>query len=79
MKPGHCDYGGIESVARCAGGDGDKPCRDALYDRMKQSSIETQTESVEHLPQSAQPGSPRERALRAEQQGLRNYLDVVRN
>jgi hypothetical protein len=78
-KQGHCDYGGIESVARCAGGDGGKPCPDVLYDRMKQSSIETQTESVELLLQSAEPDSRRERILQAEKQGLRNYLDVVRN
>src|SRR5690606_6229050 len=36
MKPGPCEYGGVESVARCAGGDvgeGGRPCADVLYDR----------------------------------------------
>jgi hypothetical protein len=78
-KKGHCDYGGIESVARCAGGDGDKPCRDALYDIAKQPSIERQLEGVERRLAETQPGSPRSRALEAEANGLRNYLDVIRN
>lgn len=31
---GMCSYGGIESIARCAGGDGAAPCADVLYDRL---------------------------------------------
>ncbi|MCG5078589.1 hypothetical protein [Paraburkholderia tagetis] len=78
-KDGHCDYGGIESVARCAGGDGDKPCRDAIYDRTKQLSVERQLASIERRIEKAQPDSPRARALQAEAHGLRSYLDVIRN
>ena len=78
-KRGHCDYGGIESVARCAGGDGDKPCRDAMFDRMKRSDVQRQLGSVELLLQAVQPDSPRERSLKADSQGMRNYLDVIRN
>ncbi|MEI6001855.1 hypothetical protein H3V53_33320 [Paraburkholderia bengalensis] len=77
-KRSHCDYGGIESVARCSGGDGDKPCRDAIYDRKKESSIERQLESVEQRLAGTQADSPRNRALHAEVNGLRNYLDVIR-
>ncbi|CAG9170834.1 hypothetical protein [Cupriavidus pinatubonensis] len=78
-KRGHCDYGGIESISRCAGGDGAKPCRDAVYDREKASSAERHLKSVEHRLEVAQPESPRKKALEAEAQGLRNYLNVVRN
>jgi len=78
-KRGHCDYGGIESVSRCAGGDGEKPCREAVFDRLKQPSVQRQLGSVELLLQAAQPGSPRERALNADRQSLRNYLDAIRN
>lgn len=78
-KRGHCDYGGIESVARCAGGDGDRPCRDAIFDRSKRLSIERQLESVERQLVSVRPGSPRWRALQAEARGLRSYLDVTGN
>jgi hypothetical protein len=78
-KNGHCDYGGIESIARCAGGDGRKPCQDAIYDRQKKTSVERQLESVERRVKASKPGSPRMAALQAEAKGLRNYLDVIRN
>lgn len=78
-KRGHCDYGGIESVARCSGGDGRKPCRDALYDKAKQASAERQLETTERQIAEAQPDSPRARNLQAEAHGLRNYLDIIRN
>lgn len=78
-KDGHCDYGGIESVVRCTGGDGDKPCRDAIYDRTKQLSVERQLASVEQRIPKTQRGSPREQALQAEANGLRSYLNVIRN
>ncbi|WP_147310027.1 hypothetical protein [Cupriavidus neocaledonicus] len=75
----HCDYGGIESVARCAGGDGHEPCREAIFDSTKRNSIERQLEGVERRLKEVKPGSPREIALKSEAQGLRNYLNVVRN
>ncbi|VVE37859.1 hypothetical protein PCO31110_04034 [Pandoraea communis] len=78
-KRGHCEYGGIESISRCAGGDGGKPCGEAIYDRKKRSSVERQLESVERKIAEAQPFSPRERALQSEAQGLRNYLNVIHN
>ncbi|WP_124515852.1 hypothetical protein [Burkholderia ubonensis] len=78
-KRGHCDYGGIESIARCAGGDGDKPCNDAIFDKTKQPSVQRQLEAVEERLTTAQPNSPRQRSLQAEAQGLRNYLNVVSN
>jgi hypothetical protein len=76
-KIGHCDYGGIESVARCAGGDGDKPCRDAIFDKTKRPSVERQLQDVEHRLNAGHSESPRQRALRAEAQGLRNYLNAT--
>lgn len=78
-KTGHCDYGGVESVARCAGGDGDKPCRDGLFDKLKKLSAERQLANVDERLREAQPDSPRARALQAEGQALRNYLDVIRS
>lgn len=78
-KRGHCEYGGIESVARCSGGDGGKPCRDALYDVAKRASAERQLEAIERQIAEAQPDSPRARNLQVEAHGLRNYLDVIRN
>lgn len=78
-KRGNCSYGGIESVARCAGGDGSKPCTDVLYDRTKVQGVEKELQQLDqelaHVPQ----GSPRHRALLVERRGLENFLNVVRS
>ncbi|WP_241300278.1 hypothetical protein [Burkholderia stabilis] len=78
-KRGHCDYGGIESVARCSGGDGEKPCREALYDKRKRPLVERQLASTELQVEKASPDSPRARALKAEIRGFESYLDVTKN
>ncbi|MDR6450439.1 hypothetical protein J2794_006580 [Paraburkholderia terricola] len=77
VKKGHCEYGGVESISRCSGGDGEKPCRDALFDKAKRFSAEHQLESVQHRLEHTQPDSPRATALRFEANGLRSFLDVV--
>ncbi|MFM0441280.1 hypothetical protein PQQ84_32940 [Paraburkholderia strydomiana] len=74
-KRGHCDYGGIESVARCAGGDGEKPCGDAMYDSGKRESVKRQLKEVNRRIKQAEPNSPFVKALKVEAQALRNYLD----
>lgn len=78
-KRGHCDYGGIESIARCAGGDGDKACRDAIFDKNKRASAQRSLENVEARLQLSQGESPRAKALYMEAQGLRNFLNVTRD
>jgi len=76
-KRGHCDYGGIESIARCSGGDGEKPCRDALYDKRKRPAAERQLERAELQVEKASADSPRARALKNEIRGLKSYLAVT--
>lgn len=76
-KRGPCEYGGIESVARCAGGDGQKPCLEAIFDKAKREAAERQLDIVERRMKETQPNSPRWRALEAEAIGLRSYLDAV--
>lgn len=76
-KRGHCDYGGIEAVARCSGGDGGKPCREAIYDKEKRLAAQRALENLEGRIESAKPGSPRKASLESEAQGLRNYLNVT--
>lgn len=77
MKAGACEYGGIESVARCAGGDGDKPCTDVLYDRRKELQVRADMcrldEEIKMLP----PEHPRSNALVCERRAMENYLNVV--
>ncbi|MGN6827083.1 hypothetical protein [Paucibacter sp. M5-1] len=77
MKAGACEYGGIESIARCAGGDGEKPCREVLYDREKKPQVLADmrrfTEEINRLP----PDSPRYKALVAERSSMENYLNAI--
>ncbi|KRB75756.1 hypothetical protein [Noviherbaspirillum sp. Root189] len=77
MKAGVCEYGGIESVARCAGGDGGKPCTDVLYDRKNEPQLRADlrrvTEEIKMLP----VGSPRYNRQVAERRGLENALNVL--
>lgn len=75
---GHCDYGGIEAIARCSGGDGGAPCADALFDRTLEQSVRKSLMSIERQLTVEVEGSVRERALAQEAQGLRNYLEVIR-
>lgn len=78
-KRGHCSYGGVESVARCTGGDGDGPCSDALYDREKASEVEKELSRVDRELAAVPDGSPRHKALLIERNGLGNFLNVVRS
>jgi len=73
-----CAYGGIESVARCAGGDGGKPCVDVLFDRTKTPAIERDLAQVNAALARLPEGSPRHQALLQERQGLENFLNVVK-
>lgn len=74
-----CSYGGIESIARCAGGDGHKPCVDVLYDRAKTPDIEKSLRTVSQELAKWPVGSPRHNALLMERKGLENFLDAVKN
>lgn len=73
----HCPYGGIESMTRCAGSDGGRPCGDVLYDKSKRSSLEGQLQVIERRISETPPDSPRAKALRAEAKAIRSYLDAT--
>lgn len=75
---GQCDYGGIEAIARCSGGDGGAPCADALFDRTLEQTVRKSLSSIESQLAAEVAGSVRERALAQEALGLRNYLEVIR-
>jgi len=77
MKAGACEYGGIESIARCAGGDGDKPCVDVLYDRSKEPQVRADMRRVDVEIKMLPTEHPRARALLEERQGMENYLNVI--
>lgn len=76
---GTCPYGGIETISRCTGGDGNTPCADALYDREKAPEIEKELSLIDQELAITEISSPRYRALMVERIGLENFLNVVRN
>ena len=78
-KRGVCDYGGIESVARCAGGDGRAPCADVLYDKNHRHSVAEELTQVERELIRCSDGGPRQKALEAERRGLENFLDAIKS
>ncbi len=77
MKAGACEYGGIESVARCAGGDGDKPCTDVLYDRNKEPRVRADMRRLDEEIKMLPLGHPRSNALVQERQAMENYLNAI--
>lgn len=79
IKRTECQYGGIESIARCAGGDGNKPCSDAKFDSAKRDYINALLVSTELQLQDVQTNSKRHKALSAEITGFKNYLEIISN
>lgn len=77
MKPGPCDYGGIESVARCGGGDGNAPCTDVVFDREREEQVRNQLRHVTGKMEQLSSEHPRYSALAAECKAMENYLNVV--
>lgn len=72
-----CPYEGIESSARCAGGDGHSPCDAALFDRNKKDAVVRQLVDTERQIVESKENSPRRRFLLAEACGLRNYVAAI--
>jgi len=78
MKRGACSYGGIESIAHCAGGEDDQACVDALFDKEKAGENRKMLERITRRLEATPPGTPLHRSLEAEKHGLENYFDVIK-
>lgn len=76
-KTGWCEYGGIESVARCAGSGDTSPCVDVLFDRSKSTAIADQIIGIENTLERIQPGSPHYKALVTERLAMENFLNAI--
>ncbi|ADJ65574.1 hypothetical protein [Herbaspirillum seropedicae] len=74
---GDCQYGGIESIARCAGGDGGKPCQDAKLDKAKREFVADLLANYVIQQMQFQPGTRRYEALQMEISACRNYLELT--
>ncbi|HBO2902410.1 hypothetical protein [Pseudomonas aeruginosa] len=77
MKPGYCEYGGIESVAKCAGGDGGGICADAIFERKNEAKLRRLKVAHEKEMESLDPDSPRYSAIKQEVYAIGVYLDAI--
>ncbi|QPF72697.1 hypothetical protein G8A07_06985 [Roseateles sp. DAIF2] len=73
----HCSYGGVEGVAACVGGEKQKPCREAIFDKEKRVSIAVQLKDTEAQKREAKAGSPREAYLKAEAFAMNRFLKLT--
>jgi len=77
MRTGSCEYGGIESVAKCAGADGGGICADAIFDRKNKAELINLSEAHEQELKSLDKDSMRYSALKQEIYAIGVYLDVI--
>lgn len=76
---GPCEYGGIDNMARCGGGDGKAPCVDALYDREKAPAIRALKQTIEcRLLETPNP-SPHRDSLQCQIRAMETALNVIAN
>lgn len=76
-KIGPCEYGGIDNVSRCGGGDGSAPCVDALFDREKAPALLQLKHVIENRLIEAHSDSPYQQSLLAQRRAVENALDVI--
>jgi integrase len=76
-KIGPCEYGGVDNIARCAGGDGRAPCLDALFDREKAPAIQQLKRIIASRLVEAPENSPYRESLQSQQLAAENALNVV--
>jgi hypothetical protein len=77
MKAGVCEYGGIESMAQCAGADGGGICTDAIFKRENGPALRRLKAAHEKKIESLTSESPRFNALKKEIYAIEVYLSVV--
>ncbi|WP_256822399.1 MULTISPECIES: hypothetical protein [unclassified Pseudomonas] len=76
-KRGPCEYGGVDNVIRCGGGDKQGPCADALFDRNKEQSIRQLARVIDSRLIDAPLNSPYRESLHAQQRAVENAIDVI--
>ncbi|MNP39255.1 hypothetical protein D3C76_1328240 [compost metagenome] len=76
-KKGFCAYGGIDNIARCAGGDGKGPCTDALFDASKRNTIIEFSEIIRDRLINAPNPSPLRDSLDAQKRAVENAIRII--
>lgn len=78
MKNGQCDGDCISSVGDCAGGEGESPCINVLFDRNRSEANQIRLDGVVKQLEMTPPDTPRYRHLEQEKRGLENYFAYIR-
>jgi hypothetical protein len=76
-KIGPCEYGGVDNIARCGGGDGRAPCVDALFDREKAPEMRQLKKIIKCRLVEAPDPSPYRDSLESQQRAVENALNVI--
>ncbi|ANC05415.1 hypothetical protein AB688_03030 [Pseudomonas putida] len=76
-KRGPCEYGGVDNIIRCGGGDHLRPCADALFDRDRKQNIQQLAEQIKSRLLDAPIDSPYRDSLLAQQRAVENALNVI--
>lgn len=76
-KRGPCEYGGIDNIIRCGGGDGKSPCADALYDRDKKQRVIKLSNAISERLRHATEGTPHYASLIAQRSAVQKVLNVI--
>ncbi|CAJ0720890.1 hypothetical protein LMG6871_04313 [Ralstonia edaphis] len=74
---GPCPYGGVDNIARCAGGDGKAPCIDAIFDRKREPQLRELQETISARLNDTIEESPYRAALVAQRRAVENALHVI--
>lgn len=78
MKNGQCDGDCVSSVGDCAGGEGELPCINVLFDRNRSEANQIRLDGVVKQLEMTPPDTPRYRHLEQEKRGLENYFAYIR-
>jgi len=77
MKNSACEYGGIESVAKCAGADGKGICADAIFDRRNKAKLIKLKDKHKRSLEDVDKHSSRASAAMQEIYAIEVYLNVI--
>lgn len=78
-KIGSCEYGGVESVSKCAGSDGGGICSDAIFLAERKKSLEGLKKKYIFECEELHPYSSKAKALRYEIKAIEIYEDKIKN
>lgn len=76
-RRGPCEYGGVDNVIRCGGGDKHGPCADALFDRNKEHAIKLLVSEINSRLTSAPLDSPYRESLQAQKLAAENAIHAI--